>query len=166
MRMSLKTKTTRRDFGANRIRQINKKLLAKNAPYVKSGFPSEKKESKKKYKIGKTVLDVAVAHEYGLDGLPERSFMRSTFLKEKRKYSALSARLVNRIIRKKESVPGALEKMGLLMVKDIKNFIRRRKVRPKSYRAVREGGTTLYDTGQLINSLTHRVENAKGFKKL
>ena len=52
------------------------------------------------------------------------------------------------------TVEKALDILGLTIENDIKAFIRDGEIDPKSLRAIEESGTTLWDTGQLINSIT------------
>lgn len=159
MKMGVHSKTRRTDKGARRINRIIDKLSGRNSPYVKVGFPYENSASRKRYKIQKTVMDVALEHEYGTDKLPQRSFMGASFNKEKSKYKKISAKAVNNLAKKNTSLERIFNMMGLKMVADIKNYIRKKQVKPLSRRAEKQGGTTLYDTGQMVNSITYKIKD-------
>ena len=160
--------TRRKDFGADRIRREIKKM--KKNPYIKVGYPKEFPEIKedKEDNPGVTVLDVAIFHEFGTTKLPERSFIRATLYGRYKFYKKINKDLINQIIKGRRSVDQALNYLGLLMVKDIKDFIRKHKVKPPSQRVIEHDkkgkkagkkgkGKTLWDTGQLINSLAYSI---------
>ena len=165
--MSVKTRWR---YGKRRtkrlIREVNK--LRAN-PYIKIGYPKEHqepKEQKEGEKKDVTVLDVAIYHEYGTKDMPERSFIRATRSSKYNSYKKLTNDSINQIIAGRTTVDKSLHKLGLIMVNDIKTFIRTRKVEPPSRRAKKEGGTTLWDTGQLINSLGYSIStNGKTARK-
>ena len=133
-------------------------------PYIKMGYPKEWSEIREK-KGGVTVLDVAIFHEYGTKNLPERSFIRSTRYAKYRAWRRLSLSQFNKIISGQAKVDDSLHKIGLTQVNDVKSFIRRRKVLPPSDRAIEQGGVTLWDTGQLINSLAYSIKSGGTTKK-
>ena len=147
--MSAKTKVI--DKGAQYARKMIREM--KRGPYVKVGFPRESSENKKRYKFGSTVLDLAIIHEFGGPKTIERSFMRAAFKSNLAKYKNKNKTQLNRLVKKRTSLKQVLMFFGLIMVNDIKNFIAKRKVKPVSKRAEKQGGATLWDTGQLINSL-------------
>ena len=179
-RLDLKIENKYKDRGAARL--MSAVNLAKLGPYVKVGYPKESNPSEKQHykeeatqktktkrslakKIigrwggyGITVLDIALAHEFGTDKLPERSFIRSSTKEGARSYGRLTKKLVNQIADGQRDLGQALNVVGLYIVNDIKKYIRLKKVKPPSRRALEQGGTTLWDTGQLINSLSYSIE--------
>jgi len=107
-----------------------------------------------------TVLDVAIFHEFGTVNMPERSFVRAAFDENRSSYEALNKKLLIKIYSNAMTVEKALDILGLTIQNDIKKFIKDKEVSPESIRAIEEGGVTLFDTGQLVNSLTYiRVMN-------
>lgn len=159
MNMNISSRTSRTDKGAKRIHRIIKKLSGRVHPYVKAGFPYENSASRKSHGVRKTVIDVALQHEYGTNKLPERSFMGASFSREKKKYKKLSVKFINDLAKNKTSLQKIFDTMGLKIVSDVKNFIRRKQVRPLSRRVEKKGGTTLYDTGQMVNSITYKIKD-------
>lgn len=150
-----KNQTKEIDHGFKRIMIELKKLEYK--PFVKIGYPEEKPKTNEDHKGGEfvTVLDVAVFAEFGTINSPERSFIRASFDNNVKKYEDLNKKLLVKIYSGTMTVEKALDILGETILNDIKTFIRNSEVEPKSIRAIREGGTTLWDTGQLINALTY-----------
>jgi hypothetical protein len=155
---SKKPKTRVIDHGFNAIVKELRKLEKK--PYVKIGYPEKKastnaeKETSDDSESFVTVLDVALWHEFGTNNMPERSFVRASFDQNQKKYEKLNRELLVKIYSGKMTVEKALDILGFTIENDIKAFIRSGEVNPESQRAINEGGTTLDDTGQLINSIT------------
>ena len=156
--MSVKTYSV--DRGLKRILKEVAKM--KKNPYIKVGFPKESTKTQNEESPGVTVLDVAIFHEFGTSKMPERSFIRATFAKNRVIYREITDNEIGKILFGRQTVEGALHKLGLKMVADIKNYIREGKVRPQSKRVTREKkerreAVTLYDTGQMINSLAYSI---------
>lgn len=155
---SKKPKTRVIDHGFNAIIKELRKLEKK--PFVKIGYPKEKsstdaeKETSDDSESFVTVLDVALWHEFGTNNMAERSFVRSSFDQNRKKYEELNKKLLVKIYSGKMTVEKALDILGFTIENDIKAFIKDGEVNPDSQRAIDEGGTTLWDTGQLINSIT------------
>ena len=155
---SKKPKTRVIDHGFNAIVKELRKLEKK--PYVKIGYPQKKsttnaeKETSDDSESFVTVLDVALWHEFGTNNMPERSFVRASFDQNQKKYEKLNRELLVKIYSGKMTVEKALDILGFTIENDIKAFIKSGEVNPDSQRAINEGGTTLWDTGQLINSIT------------
>lgn len=155
MAIKSKIKTKEVDHGFKGIIKELRKLEKK--PYVKIGYP-EDKSSTTAGKEGNefvTVLDVALWHEFGTTNLPERSFVRAAFDKNRTKYEKLNRELLVKIYSNKMTVEKALDILGLTIENDIKTFIKSGEVDPDSNRAIEEGGVTLIDTAQLLNSITY-----------
>jgi hypothetical protein len=155
-------RTQEKDFGFRRIIKELKKLEEK--PYVKIGYPATSSKTKDKHEEGDgfiTVLDIAIIHEFGSPdptvNLPERSFIRSSFDKNRKKYINLNKKLIEKIYVGGITVEKALDIIGETILNDIKEFLRNNEVSPKSQRAVIvQGAKTLIDTSQLMNSMTYK----------
>lgn len=108
-------------------------------------------------------VGIGTAHEFGLN-VPERSFIRATIDKQQGEHRRLVRRLADRVVTGKITQRQALEGFGLKVVSDIKATIVA-KIPPKLtdetlFRKRTAGNpkqTPLIDTGQLINSISHKV---------
>lgn len=115
-----------------------------------------------------TLVQLAAIHEFGSPaaGIPERSFIRSTFglyardeLREKMSLlckAALSGRMDPRT---------AIDLLGTWAVAQVRRTITAGKVRPplKPATEARKGSTKpLVDTGQLVNAIAHEVVEEGG----
>lgn len=162
-----------------------KELLKKINDYKKLevavGLPRGKRL--KKYKTGKTVLDIGLVHEYGSisRNIPQRSFLRTPFLvKDKEIKKEITRQAIN-VFDKIETVKSGLSKIGIfatgisqmaftsrgygnwkplskktIMIKK-KNASKRR---GKSLKTM-ESSTELIDTGRLRSSITYAVRMSK-----
>lgn len=152
---SKKPKTKVKDRGYKRIIRELRKL--ENKPMVKVGYPEEKNEKDEKH-AGKesgednftTVLDIAVFHEFGTVHLPERSFVRAAFDKNRKEYENLNVKLLNKIYDGTLTVEKALDILGETILNDIKTFLTNNEVQPPSATE-----KTLVDTAQMLNALTY-----------
>lgn len=164
MAIKSKIKTTVKDYGYDRI--IRELKILENKPYVKIGFPAEssKKDKKKQSRDGETivesefltVLDVAIYSEFGTIRLPERSFIRKSFDENRSKYLKLNKELLKKIYSGTMTVSKALDVLGLTILNDIKKYMTDGKVKPDSLRVILQGGKTLVDTAQMMNSMTYK----------
>ena len=108
-----------------------------------------------------SVADVATIHEYGLGNSPERSFVRA-FADEKRdEANEVEAKLVGAaIMGKGGSIDDALERFGTWLVGMMQKRIRAG-IQPgnaPATEAAKGSSTPLIDTGQLVSSITYKVE--------
>jgi hypothetical protein len=107
-----------------------------------------------------SVVDIASIHEFGLGTVPERSFLRAWFDRERIENERIMVRLAESVIAGKNTVDVALEKMGLVFVGGLQKFVRAG-IPPALAPATvaRKGSSTpLIDTGQLVSSMLHKVE--------
>jgi len=105
-----------------------------------------------------TVADVASIHEFGLNGV-ERSFLRAWADQDRDKHRDLERRMAESVVRGQNTVDAALEKMGVLLVAECQGFIQSDSVSPKTIKKdPQDNPTTLIATGQLVGSITHKVE--------
>ena len=110
---------------------------------------------------GGTVADVASIHEFGLGDNPERSFIRAWADQDKAKHEDAERRLAESIIKGTNTPDSALEKLGVLLAAEAQKFIQDGRVSPPldPVTIERKGSSTpLIDTGQLVSSITHKVE--------
>lgn len=117
-----------------------------------------------------TNVEVAIANEFGTQTIPERSFLRSAFTANERKYIEALGKLLRAHIVNGQDVEKGLGKIGKTVAADVKNGITQGEQIPPPNSPVtlaaklektRKGSTgsprTLVDTGQLVNSITHVV---------
>lgn len=117
---------------------------------------------------GLTVAQLAAFHEFGL-GVPERSFLRRTFLGRKNETGNSLGQAAARVIVEGQAPEQALGVQAEVMAGWVKSAIANREIKQdlapstiarKARTNVRSGfGTAaLIDTGQLIQAITGRVK--------
>ena len=112
---------------------------------------------------GETVADYANKHEFGI-GVPKRPFMRTTFNKHRKAWEAQLGKAQLQILLGKETVKGALFKLGLKAHTDTKTVIRTGdwgKLAPGPYRDEKERlnkNKVLINTGTMHNAITFQVK--------
>lgn len=106
-------------------------------------------------------VQLAVWHEFGTsDGhVPERSFLRSAFDKNRGKYERMLPVVTRRAMNGRITPKQALETMGERMVADIVNGINRGIPPPNAPSTIERKGRSkpLINTGQLKGSITYKV---------
>lgn len=179
-------KTIDKDLGYLDILKQLKKL--ENKPFVKVGFPAEFKsgstpkrhteptEGASVFDADKivvtdenvTVLDAAIWNEFGTETIPERSFVRSAFDKNRKKYEKMTKVLLVRIYKSEVSVERALDILGLMIETDIKDMIKNGNFEPLSINTVLRKGSDkpLIDTAQMINSVRFKRIMKSATRKL
>lgn len=108
-----------------------------------------------------SVVDIATVHEFGNEKrkIPQRSFIRSTVDAERDAIARLMHREAADILTGKQTMPGALNRSGLM----ISGFVKKRiaaGIKPDLKEAtIRRKGSSkpLIDSGQLRNAVTHEV---------
>ena len=104
-------------------------------------------------------LKVAIAHEYGTERLPERSFIRASFDAEQKKLGDIVSVQVNKVIDRQSSASEAANAVGAQAAQLVQNFIDENRVKPKSDFSKKTQHTTLYETGTHIRDrITYKVE--------
>lgn len=150
-------------------KKINEQfIILKNKPHVRVGILQEKFDNPKEGdpKREFTIGEIAVVNEFGSsDGrVPERSYIRSTFDEEKRRWRTLTSKLKKKMVAAVKTVEWILGKMGTKIVSDIQKKIVAVKEPPnapstiaKKTRAGKVGDNPLVDYGQLKSSITYKT---------
>lgn len=132
--------------------------LSKEAPYVKVGVLEGEAEKEYEGEDALTTVQVATFHEFGTsNGIPERSFLRSTHDEKQGEIFQIADKIVfDTFFRRNQTIYKGLSALGLWFVQEVRAKIRSGIQPPLKSRQ----GTPLIDTGQLIQSLTYKVEGA------
>jgi len=109
-----------------------------------------------------TTAAIGAVHEFGsTDGtIPERSFIRSTFDQNERKYDRALQKEITRAIKTRSGSEGALFVVGEQARADVINRIVSREIKQdlKPATIARKGSdTALVDTGNLVGSIEAKV---------
>lgn len=109
---------------------------------------------------GRSVLEVAGYHEFGEGHNPERSFIRAWAEESERDSTDVLRKLGQAVVKGGLTVEQGLEQAGLLFVGQVQARIRGGIAPANTLETIaRKGSSTpLIDTGQLVSSITHRVE--------
>ncbi len=145
--------TKEKDLGFARIQKELKKLNL--GPHIKVGWPVESAKSTASHTDSPlTVAQIAIIHEFGqpMKNIPERSMLRATHDAKVNEWNKATNKLVGQIYDGKITVEVALDRLGLLMLRDIKNRMRAG-IPPKLKIRV---GTALIDTAQMLNAMTFK----------
>ena len=115
------------------------------------------KNGQKRFEVSKniTVAQVASWNEFGTKRIPERSFIRQSLLKNRLTIRKKFVELLN------NNIDNCLDLMGIYMTNLIKERMAQG-IKPNNSKITiqRKGSSTpLIDSGQLRNSITHRVNN-------
>lgn len=135
--------------------------LLEKEPIVKVGYIGTIKRTGDT----KSNAQVAADNEFGATGVPERSFMRSTFDEQVNRWFTITKKYHSAVLAGKMDVYQALEKMGVIIKSDIQAKITSNIPPPNSPATIARKGSdrTLIDTGQLLNSVTQKiVEDGRG----
>lgn len=112
-----------------------------------------------------TTAAIGMVHEFGsLDGtIPERSFLRSTFDGNRRKYASLLEKFVKASLKSRKPNTRSLTIVGEIVRGDIVKRVRDKDIKQDLQPATiaRKGSdTALVDTGNLIGSIVSQVRKA------
>ena len=126
---------------------------------IKVGLPKEKATGKAYGEGGLSVIEVGAIHEYGTEHIPRRSWLRIPLSREYKDIDKMRTKLMQRIQDGSLTVDKAAILFGLQLEKICKNDISSEGngTWPKSNRAVKQDGTTLYGTGTLRKSISSAV---------
>lgn len=103
--------------------------------------------------------EIGFTHEFGVE-VPERSFLRSTMHEERKRIVAQSRKFLKAVVRGKLTVDKGLGLLGIDMADKVSQKIvkiRKPPNSPATLAAKAPKTNPLVDTGQLKNSITHRV---------
>lgn len=149
--MKSRTRIKRRPEKALEELERISKQMGKGPNGVKVGLPKGSND----YPDGTSVIMVGTVHEFGSDsqGIPQRSYLRSTMIEKKRDYKKLFSKLSLKIVRGME-VKKALGIIGLQAQTDVQAKIESIDSPPLKNRE----GNPLIDTGHLRQSITFEVD--------
>jgi hypothetical protein len=147
--------------------------------YAKIGLLGEKAAAVEHQAEEKTTAEVmtnvvlAAIHEFGTEHVPERSFIRSTFDKNREEYLGIMRKLVPAIYEGKTSAQHVLNIIGMKMKWDMKNAILegsgippplapstiKKKQKKGRWRKTpaKDAPRPLVDTGRLVAAIDHAV---------
>jgi len=160
--LTLNLKITEKDLGLKNIRTEVAKLAKK--PFVKVGYQGDKALEEKDGATGMNVVAVATIHEFGAANVPERSHIRKTINENESKYASVAEKLKDKILSGGMTTETALDVLGQVAQRDIQNTIRSNNAglngpTPLSPATLKARGATtgtpLYDTGQMVRSITY-----------
>lgn len=107
-------------------------------------------------------LEVAIYNEFGTSKIPERSFLRSAFKKHEREYVDALGKLIKAHIERGYDLRRGLDLIGQKMVSDVRAQITEGAgIPPPNAPATvarKKSDRPLVDTGQLIDSIAHKVK--------
>jgi phage gpG-like protein len=142
--------------------------MAEFKPEVKVGILGDAEKNART--DGLTNVEIGTVHEFGSpsEGIPERSFLRSTMEAKGDEYRATLGRELRQAFGQKglelqESALLVLERLGMRASADVKERIREGIAPANAPETVERKGssTPLVDTGQLINSISWQVGQKK-----
>lgn len=144
------TKVNKREF-TQLLKQMEQ---LRGDPHVKCGLFQDSGT----YPNGMSVVDVAIANEFGTDKIPERPFMRNSARDMRPRLEKLAQRTFQGVLAGAVSVDTAMDVIGQFGVKEIRATITKGVPPPNSpITIIRKGSSTpLVDTGQLRQSITYK----------
>ena len=151
-----KFKIIDRDMGYKHLVKQVKKLSKK--PRVEAGLVREQGEIPKSNSNSLTVAAVALFNEFGLK-VPERSFLRSTFDEQNKKWVRNLTNQINAVLYRGADAKTLLQKLGIFMEKDIKKKIMSGDFVPNAPRTIarKKSSKPLIDTSQMLTSIKNKV---------
>lgn len=113
---------------------------------------------------GSTILEIAAVHEFGSpkNGIPERSFIRSTFDKKEKELAKVIAGLSSKVMEMKMSFDKAYDILGTWGAGQVKANVQSGPHLPPPLKpatiARKKSTRPLIDTGRMIGAVTHEVK--------
>lgn len=146
---------TVKDRGWNRIR---KEIEEMGRSFVKIGVLS----NAGRYPASQgnmNLAEVATAHEFGTEKIPERPFMRQAFDTSNRKISDFIKKERDKIYRGESSTNESLHKLGVLHQGQVQETITTGEFKPLAPSTIKRKGSSkpLIDTGRLRQSINFEV---------
>ena len=151
--MPVELKLDIKDSGEKRGRVILKGLKAQDKAFLEVGIFEEEVTQD-----DEQIANYGNNNEFGI-GVPERSFMRTSFDENLRKVQDRAVKQERLVIAGRKTARGALESIGLDMQKNIVKKIRSNIPPPNSAQteALKGSTKTLRDTGALLGSIVVKV---------
>lgn len=114
-----------------------------------------------RYGDGTPVAGVAAVQEFGSPklGIPPRAFMRPTAEEKKQEWDEIMKKFSKKILTGRETIAGALDKLGLVASGQIRSTISKIQSPPLSPSTIKSKGNAkpLVDSAIMLNSITHEV---------
>lgn len=133
--------------------RITKELKFINGTHVKVGFPGEKVET--------DVATVAIINEFGAPtkNIPPRPFMANTYDKNRAKIKQFKEKELSSIFEGKQTVSGAMDKLGSWFSDQVKKEIRAGSFEANKPATIVKKGSSkpLIDDGIMIGSVDFEV---------
>ena len=139
------------------------KLAAAEGVTVKVGVLAGKGGSRKHTDSNFSLIEIAAVHEFGAPkaNIPERSFIRRTFLMKRGETNKHLERLVNAIVKKDLPIATAFGALGTWAAAEVKKTMTvgphiPPPLKPRTV-AAKGSSRPLIDTGQLANSINWEI---------
>lgn len=148
--------TTKTDMGEGRIRNLVAELGdTPGGAHVEVGFLDASKVHDGGG--GQTIVEIALANEFGTDRIPERAFMRTSAKELTPRARELAAKLLAAAIAGTITIDQALDRLGLFIQTGIKRTIDDWEIPPNAPSTIARKGANnpLVDTGQMRNSVQY-----------
>ncbi len=109
---------------------------------------------------GETIADIAQLHEFGADGIPQRSFLRAWFDENKAKTREASKRMAQSVLKGKRTREQAIDILAQAFVAQIQRRIAQGISPPNSPDTIASKGssTPLIDKGLLRTAITYAID--------
>lgn len=111
--------------------------------------------------VGSDIFDRAVANEFGTSKIPERSFIRASYDKEKKNIEKDAKKLIEKVISREMTPNEALETLGDVAVGYVKEFAVDLRDPPNAPMTIALKGSSnpLVDSGQMIDiGIDYKIE--------
>lgn len=146
-------------------------FAAVRAAFVKAGVlgTAHKGKGGKRANTNLTNAQLAAINEYGLSNSPARPWIGPSFRLNRKKYMERLVKAYQQALKvgRPSLVMLELERLGFLMSADIKNYVTQSPLPgippPNAPSTIARKGSsrTLVDSGQMVNSVTHKVISKK-----
>jgi phage gpG-like protein len=168
-RRTRKRGVTDTDKGYADLRRTLAKIRAER-PYVVVGIRGQAGAQTYQDEAGKgdaiSLVEVGAVHEFGSrDGrIPERSYMRSTFDRNRDDYERGFKRSIGRVVDGTAEIDTELGRLGLVVAGDIQETIATLTDPPLAQYTIDKKGSSkpLIETGRLKQSIDHEVRRGDG----
>lgn len=139
-----------------------KNLLRNQGGLVTVGIHASAGAAGKKGSTGMTLLDVAIANEYGTDTIPARAFVRGYVDENEEKINRQIRVTASRIVQGKVGRRVGLERLGQALAGGMKARIAQGIAPANAASTIRRKGSAkpLIDTGQLRSAINYQVDES------